>query len=112
PTYSRDEAGQRRAFARNFFLRAKHRHRSPQKFARADIRNKADEVSCLWIKCAEPRRGIRLRIRRFGKIADRFQTDHTDDLLAPLLASRGVNVPTHLRRKKVRWFFVDERDEP
>src|SRR2546429_7936867 len=69
---------------------------------RRKVANESDEVADFRIKDAQSRRGIGLRVRRIGKIADRLKADHRCDFVATRFASAGVNETSHLIGQKIR----------
>ena len=76
-----------------------------------NVADESDEVANLGIKSAQCSRRIGLRIRRIGKIADRFETDHGRDFVTTLFAASGVNKASHFGRQKIRRLLVHERNE-
>src|SRR6266496_1765903 len=76
-----------------------------------NVANEADEVADVWIKYAESRRRICLRVRRIGKVTNGLQTDHCGDLVAAFLASAGINQAAHFTRQEIRRLLIHERDE-
>ena len=66
------------------------RNRSADKSARFDVADKGDEVAFGWIQQPEwP--GILLAARTVVLVADRLQTQHGRDPLAPLAATTRVD---------------------
>src|SRR2546429_10002356 len=77
---------------------------------RRKVANESDEVADFRIKDAQSRRGIGLRVRRIGKIADRLKADHRCDFVATRFASAGVNETSHLIGQKIRRVLIFNTD--
>src|SRR5215467_6447463 len=74
--------------------------------------DESDEVADLGVKKTQSWRRIGLRMRRIGKISDRFQADHGGDLVAARFASPGVNKASHFVRQEIGGLLIYKRDEP
>src|SRR2546430_9298713 len=110
PAHTRNKSRKRCAFAWDFFLRPETRKGSPKQRSRAEIPDESDEVAGCWIKDTESGSRILLRMRCIGKITDRFQTNHRDNLIIASFAAAGVNKAAHARSLEIRWFFINERN--
>src|SRR6266705_2460751 len=80
--------------------------------ARRNVADEPDEVADFGVKKTQSRRRVSLRMRRIGKVTDRFETDHGGDFVAARLASAGVNKAAHFIRQKIGRLLVHKRDEP
>src|SRR5207247_8961062 len=90
---------------------AEERDYATKQRARMNVADEPDEVADLGIKKTQARRRIGLRMRRIGKVADRFKADHRGDFVAARPASAGVNEAAHFIRQKVRRLLVRARNK-